>query len=100
MDENRDKKGRFLPGNKANKNGRPRSPEVAELRKALARAKKKMGVSLIDHCIQKAYDSDYMAAQVLRKILPDLQKLEAEVQGNIIIEIVDRYGKRQDKNSS
>jgi hypothetical protein len=74
-------KHRFQKGNKYGK-GRPRVPEIEELRKALEKAKKEKNCGFLEHLVKRAYENDAVAIAVAKKILPDL----AAVQGKLGME--------------
>lgn len=73
---------KFPSGDKwnGNRNGRPRAPEVEELRKALDKAKKENNKSFLDHFVQRAFRDDTVAIALAKKILPD--KMVGEVDLN------------------
>ena len=51
---------------------------IADLQKALNRAKKKNnGVSLLDHVCENAYKDNHLAVCILKKMYPDLKQVEA-----------------------
>ena len=63
---------RFQKGNKYGK-GRPKKPEIDELRKALLVAKEKHNLSLLEHFVERAYLDDSVLIAVMKKMLPDLK---------------------------
>lgn len=70
----------FKKGHTANPHGRPRVPEIQQLREALEKAKKANGdVSFLEHYCNLAYNNHQVAIALANKILPDLSK--AEIQG-------------------
>ena len=73
----------FKPGQSGNPNGRPASPEIAELRAALDKAKKENKKSFLEHFVQRAFRDDTVAIALSRKLLPD--KVEADVKGDLIV---------------
>ena len=81
----------WVKGQSGNMKGRPPAPEAEELRNALKKAKRKFGISLIDHCVQKAYENPKMAATILRKILPDLQHVEGQIDASVVVKVVNNF---------
>lgn len=73
---NRLPSGKFGPGNCANPMGRPRRPEVEELRQALEYAQKRHKKSFLQHFCERAYMNDQVAIALAKKIIPD--KIEGE----------------------
>ena len=70
--------GCFKPGNKYG-HGRPRKPEIEELRKAIDAVQKTKRKKLLIHFVERAYESDAVLTALGKKILPDL----AAVDGNL-----------------
>jgi CMP-2-keto-3-deoxyoctulosonic acid synthetase len=67
----------FVKGDpRINRRGRPRKAKVQELEKALKKVEEKRGLSLIEHCVRRAYSSEKMAIAILNKLLPDHLKGE------------------------
>ena len=67
----------FKPGETANRLGRPRVPEIQQLREALDYAKKSNGdISFLQHYCMLAYKDKSVAVALANKILPDLSKQE------------------------
>ena len=82
VDKNRLPNGKFAPGNVANPHGRPRKPEVEELREALDWAQKKNRKSFLKHFVERAFKNDQVAIALAKKIIPD--KFEGEGFGDQI----------------
>ena len=94
MDEQNTPKRRGNPnwvkGNIANPHGRPKKPEIEELREALQAAKElKGGQSLLQSICARAYDDSSLAIAIMKKLLPDMTKAEIEETKELIINIVD-----------
>ena len=72
-----------------NMNGRPKRPEVEELRKALKYAQKQQkGVSFLsDYCV-KAYTDSPRAIALLRKLVPDLTEADLTSAGLSVVDIL------------
>lgn len=54
-----------------NRNGRPKVPEIDELRKALAKAQREHNQSFIEYFVGLAFKSENVAIALAKKILPD-----------------------------
>lgn len=58
---------------------------LADLQKSLDKAKENHGdVSLLDHVCDKAYDDNVIAIAILKKMLPDLKRMEAIVDVDMV----------------
>lgn len=69
----------FQKGVVSNPNGRPRKPEIEQLREALEKAKRDNGdVSFLEHYCGLAYKDRSVAVALANKILPDLSKAEVK----------------------
>lgn len=67
----------FKKGKVSNPHGRPRVPEIQQLRDALDFAKKNNGdISFLQHYCMLAYKDKSVAVALANKILPDLSKQE------------------------
>jgi hypothetical protein len=82
VDSKRLSNGKFGPGNCANPSGRPRKPEIEELRQALEYAQKTHNKSFLQHFCERAYESDPVAIALARKLISD--KIEGEGFGDQI----------------
>ena len=79
----RDNKGRFTVGNPGNPKGRPKKPEIDELRIALNKAAKKHDKTLLDHAVERAYTDTNVLIAILRKLLPDLRSVEQDIRTEV-----------------
>ncbi len=81
----------FKPGETANRLGRPRVPEIQQLREALDKAKAANGdVSFLEHYCHLAYKDKAVAVALANKILPDLSKQEISgINGGIKLILSD-----------
>lgn len=86
---------RWQKGETGNRNGRPKNPEVEELRIALRQAAKEQKKTFIKHFVDRAYRDDTVAIALGKKILPD--KMEGEMR-DIIIRMIN-YGRDTDSGS-
>jgi len=67
-------------GHSGNPNGRPRVPEIAELREAIRVAKKRNGNrSFLVHFVERAYINDQVLIALAKKLIPD--KISGELKG-------------------
>lgn len=83
----------FTKGKSGNPNGRPKRPEVEELRQALKAVAEKKDKTFITSYTERAYTSDPMAIALLKKLVPDLT--EGELGNNareILMQIIDFGG--------
>ena len=64
-------KGKCQKGEVRNPFGRPRKPEIEELRFAMEQARLKNNKSFLQHFVERAYKSDPCAIALCKKILPD-----------------------------
>jgi hypothetical protein len=68
----RDNNGRFAKGCVANPHGRPKNPEMEELRQAIRAARKTHGGrSILKHFADRAYVNDGVLIALMKKLLPD-----------------------------
>jgi len=71
-------------GQSGNPRGRPRRPEIEELRKALEVAKEKNKKSFLVHFVEKAYEDKDYAIALFKKILPNELFIDKEDRKIII----------------
>lgn len=72
----------FQKGNtiRGNTKGRPRKPEIEELRKAIEQVQKEKGEKLLTHFVRRAYVNDEVLKALAKKIVPDLTSISGEVE--------------------
>jgi len=88
---NRDGKGRFGANNCANPNGRPRNPEFAALRKAIEKVEAEEDkIPIFEHFVREAYKDTTVLAALMRKLLPDLKMVEADIKTEGFRIIIER----------
>ena len=81
--------GSFKKGDKRiNRSGRPRTPEIGELRAALKKVAEQTGVPFIELFVRMAYKHKEVAIALAKKILPDKVKGEGFENSGVYIYIV------------
>ena len=90
--DNRDEKGHFGVGNCANPKGRPRNSEIDEFRQALkeVEAGDCDRKPIFKHFIEQAYEDRTVLIALMRKILPDLKMVEADIRTEGFRIIIER----------
>ena len=83
--------GRFRPGQSGNPVGRPKNPEIQELRDALQKAAKEHDETFIESVVKRAFRDSNLAVAVLRKLLPDRQHVEADVSGEMQVTVINSF---------
>jgi len=74
--------GKWQKGESGNPLGRPKKPEMDELRRAMKKAKEKNGdKSFLEHFVERAYDDNSVAIALAKKLLPD--KTNTEIEGDV-----------------
>jgi len=80
----------WKPGQSGNPLGRPKRPEIEELRKALAAAKKENNLGFLEMFVKKAYTEQPYALELFKKIIPaesfitkNTQKLVFDIRGKL-----------------
>ena len=84
----RNNKGQFVKGNKEGR-GRPRNPEIEELRKAIEKVQKDHDSTLLEHFVERAYTDNTLLVALMRKLVPDKKALEGDVAGTVNVQILD-----------
>ena len=69
---------KFQPGNKYGR-GRPKKPEIEELRKAIAEVEKTKDKKLLIYFVEKAYQNDAVLIALCKKLLPDIKAVEGRL---------------------
>ena len=69
----------WKPGQSGNPKGRPKNKASLALQEALQAAEKKNNKSLLEHFVQRAYEDDTVLIALMRKILPDVKFVAADV---------------------
>ena len=63
-----------------NTKGRPRKPEIEELRKAIDLVQKQKKKKLLVHFVERAFEDDEVLKALAKKIVPDLTSISGEVE--------------------
>lgn len=79
------RKGQFKPGQSGNPKGRPKgSVSVTqwrrELEKAIKSVEKKKKQKILERAVEQAWNSPTLMAALLKKIIPDMKYVEANVR--------------------
>lgn len=81
----RNNKGQFTKGNSFGR-GRPKKPEIEELRKAIKVVEKQKDKKLLQHFIERAYKNDAVLIALIKKLIPDKTQADLDLSGNINLE--------------
>ena len=76
----------WKPGQSGNPRGRVVDPILKQFRDALKKVEKEKGISLIEHCIKESYVEPALANAILKKMLPDLQRTDVSIAGNVTLD--------------
>lgn len=71
--------GCWKKGQTGNPNGRPKRPEIEELRLALSKAAKENGRTFLQHLVDRSYKNDTVAIALAKKLIPDLSSVNTEL---------------------
>ena len=70
--------GQFQKGKSGNPTGRPKRPEIEDLREAIEQVQKKQGKSLLVHFVEQAYQDKNVLIALGKKIIPDLTSVDGK----------------------
>lgn len=68
---------------KGNPKGRPKSPEIEELRQAIEKARKAKDKSILEHFVERAYKNDQVLVALIKKLIAD--KHHTELGGELAV---------------
>lgn len=81
-------------GQSGNPRGRPKGKtSKADLEKAIVAYQKKHHKNLLSHFIKRAFENDKVLITLIKKFIPDMQHVQADVD---IKEIIVRWAKEKD----
>lgn len=69
----------WKPGQSGNPSGRPKSKITTALENAIREAEVRNNKSLLEHFVERAYVDDTVLIALMRKILPDVKYVAADV---------------------
>ncbi len=78
----------WVKGVSGNPKGAVKRPEIEELRKALARAKKLQGKAFLDVFIEKAYTDTACMIALAKKFLPDMRAEDITITSKTFADVV------------
>lgn len=84
----------FKKGQVANPNGRPKNPEMDELRLAIKAVEKRKGQKLLEHFVERAYSNNMVLVALMKKLIADqtASKIDGdlglEVKGPLVVKII------------
>jgi hypothetical protein len=90
----------FKKGQVANPNGRPKRPEIEQLRRAIATVEKSKKKKLLVHFVEQAYEDNRTLDALVRKFMPDMKHVELEGGLNPLTLIVQAIEEHARKRSS
>jgi hypothetical protein len=90
----------FKKGQVANPNGRPKRPEIEQLRQAIATVEKRKKKKLLVHFVEQAYEDNRTLDALVKKFMPDMKHVEIEGGQNPLTLIVQAIEEHARKRSS
>lgn len=67
----------FEKGNKYGK-GRPKKPEIEQLRLAIKSVQKDKDFTLLEHFVEQAYKDNTVLVALMKKLVPDCKQVDLE----------------------
>ena len=74
---------KYVKGQSGNPHGRPKRPEIEELRKAIKTVEAKKRKKLLTHFVERAYESDDVLKALGKKIIPDLSSVHGDLNAKL-----------------
>jgi len=78
----------WAKGVSGNPNGRPKKPEIEELRKAIKSVEKQKKKKLLQHFIERAFKSDAVLVATIKKLIADKTQVEGILDGDLKITVI------------
>ena len=84
----------FKKGKSGNPKGRPKLGNTTKeaLENAIKKVQKKKRVRLLDHFVERALNNDAVLITLIKKFIPDMQHVQADVD---IKEIIIKWAKQE-----
>ena len=93
--EGRNNKGQFTKGHNFAK-GRPKKPEIEELRKAIKQVEQEKKEKLLVHFIRRAFKNDNVMVAAIKKLIADKTQAEVDLGGEIkAILVIDKLNENK-----
>lgn len=86
-------------GQSGNPKGRPPKPEIAELRKAIAKVERQEKKKLLEHYVKQAFKDNIVLAHLISRLIPGLKTVDANVDmvGELIVKCLRPQPKPESK---
>lgn len=70
----------FQKGNKlGNRAGRPKKPEIEELRRAIKAVEKNHDKTVLEHFVERSYTNDNVLVALMKKMVPDIKQIDTDL---------------------
>lgn len=86
----------FKKGVVTNPNGRPKKPEIEQLRKAIAKVQKDKDLTLLEHFVEQSYKDNKVLIALIKKFCPDLSNVSGDIGGGFKLVIMPPDGEKGD----
>lgn len=90
--------GSWKKGESGNPNGRPRSSEIEELRRAIKSVERKKKKRLFAHFIERAFKSDAVLVATIKKLVADKTQVEGILDGDLNITVISAVPRPKDED--
>ena len=96
--EGRNSKGQFTKGHSYGRNqkGRPKKPEIEELRKAIKAVEEEKDKKLLEHFVRRAYKNDAVLVALIKKLVPDKTQADIDLGGEVKLEPIQIIVSKED----